>query len=241
MNLERKDILLEKLRNKYLKAAEKYGKNVFNMEQLESRIQLFQKNKGDINNFLTQEMEFFETTKKIAQSKVKSYQKMLKGETRLDKMLAKNEAKIKKYPVCFFDPFSSVEMRHFVGAITDFYKSFYNASECVIRGNPIWNDMAPLFGELERFCVFSEGSKPIMLRRYTEDILQSKGQSKERIDGKYFQTAGLSLYRIHLIYKKSILEMNEHHKESKIDHTVNAGRWVGETYAALLSDGNEKK
>ena len=242
MDIETEIESLERLRDKYLQAARKYSKKIFNVEQLEDRIRIFRKNryKNSITDFLLKEMNLFEKMKKIAQDKMNAHQKQVRGETHLDKMIAKNEVRIKKYQPYFFHPSSSIEIRHLVGALSEFYESFYHTSKYIIRGDRIWSSLTSLFGELERFCIFTPGSKPGMLQKYIEDILQAGGNHKELIDGKYIQTAGLILYKINLEYKNYISKMNEEQKQAEIAQTSDTIQWTGETYGRFILEAMKK-
>ena len=197
---------LEHLREKYSKASEKYGPHLFNLKSLEDRVLYQRKSKVGFKVFVRDEIEFFEKMRKLAVQKYESKIKTLESSKHLNDMIERNEAKIRKYPDLFFNPHASLEMRHFFGAITEFYKQYYSLLASIFRDSINNKIFTKIFTDIERFYIHNESNLSVMAIQYIEDLksIQADISEKkwEQTDRKYLQTGGKYLYQCYLFLKE---------------------------------------
>ena len=195
MSLDKQEVL-EKLREKYQRAVEKYGEQYFSLLDLETRITHLVKNKASVETFMQQEIEFYESLKARAEAAEEEANKRAEFNERLDKMMQENEAKIAKYPDVFFDPNASKEIRHFTGAVTSFVDTYGLILRKQLGGALNGRDLFNILGEIERFYL-KDGQPPTMLlKHYVEELIVRGESAREEFDRKLLQTGGLLLYRI---------------------------------------------
>ena len=190
-----------------------------------------------MTQFLKEEREFFERTKELVEKKVEALKKSSEGRFHVNQLMAKNEAKIKKYPDSFFDPFASLEMRYFIGAISQFYEKFFLSCRYVLRGSPEWMDLSAIFADLERFCFAAKNPvKPAMLDQYIHEVIRNRDQrGKDAVDNKYLQTAGRLLYKIYLNLSKVLDRLPQEQKENQVRLDMDVQDWAGSTFGDLLN------
>ncbi len=99
--------LLQMLRKKFQSAAKKYSSAIFDMEQLEQRIQMLVRDKGDVQTFLIQEVKFIKDATEISETKIQARGAGSQKKLAVNKIIEKNMEKIKQYPDSFFDPYAS--------------------------------------------------------------------------------------------------------------------------------------
>ncbi|MES0489617.1 MAG: hypothetical protein ABUK01_06485 [Leptospirales bacterium] len=208
MSGETRDKLIDQLRSKYERAAEKYGKKFFDLVQLESRITHMMQTGLNVQSFLEQEMEFYMKTESLAEVKLSDQKKRDEFNQRAEAMMAANDALLDKYKDIFFDPAASHEIRRLVGAITEWVKYYYPVIEYLLRGTSSWETINQLTGELERFNVPDEFSPTVLLRHYVEELKELGPNQREKVERKLLQTAALALYRLEniIIDEKKLLQ-----------------------------------
>lgn len=187
--------MINQLRRKYHRAAEEHGERFFNLDKLEERIRHFILNKGNLDNFLAQEMEFFQKTMNMATERELQDEKRKAFSKQVNEIMAENDARLAKYPDIFFDTAASMEIRRLVGAITQWYQDNYMVLKIILRGSDLWSELSRHIGDLERFYVPGGGSATILLRHYVDELKLGK-DSREAIERRLLQTCSLSLYTI---------------------------------------------
>jgi hypothetical protein len=211
--------LLNQLREKYKRAADKYGERIFNSRELESRITHLLQTRGSMDIFLKAEMEFFEKASTIAKNKEDEMNRKKESNARMDAILEKNLEKIKKYRDSFFDPAASVEVRKMIGAISDWFKISFPLIKYIFRGAEVWKDIGVVEVEIERLFMPSGRPTPVFLRHYVDELKKMGANQKESTEKKLLQTCANSLYKIESLLKKELEKMNDFQKARFITMT----------------------
>ncbi|MDH4262015.1 MAG: hypothetical protein OEV78_03110 [Spirochaetia bacterium] len=204
--------LLDQLREKYKRAAEKYGDKIFNIKDLESRITHLLQTRGSLDTFLKAEMEFYEKASNIAKTKEEEIKRKKESNARIEAILEKNLEKIKKYRDSFFDPSVSIEVRKMVGAISDWYKGSFPLIKYLFRGAEIWSELSVLEAELERINM--QQGRPItpFLKHYVDDLKKMGSSEKESVERRLIQTCANTLYKTEDLLKKELNKMKDFQK-----------------------------
>lgn len=215
--MSEREELLQQLRDKYRRAAEKYGTKFFDLEQLEERIDHLKRSGGNLNSFFESEKEFFEKIETLAEKKHEAQKNREELNNRIDKIIEENEAKVAGYRDVYFDPRATHEIRHFVGAVTDFYDRNIPVVRNLFRGLPEWGDMQNSIANIERFYVPAESAPTMLLREYADRILNIGRGERAELERKTMQTGGQALYRLSLLMKKSASEMSTEIADMQVD------------------------
>lgn len=190
--------LLDKLREKYHKAAEKHGKKFFDEVELEKRIQDFlrhsARSQSTFEKFLTDEMLFFkEIEEKLEQKKEEEERKNTPSRT--DELLQEQQKKMEKYPDRFFDPGATMQMRYFVGGYSQIYHNDFPAASYMFGGSYLWKELRQTSAEIERFYQPAGKSTPFLLQQYGKEARFLSQDGRLKLDQKMMQTAGINFYR----------------------------------------------
>ncbi|MDH4199344.1 MAG: hypothetical protein OEV66_03100 [Spirochaetia bacterium] len=204
--------LVEKLREKYQRAAEKYGEKIFNLVELESRITHLLKTKGNVESFVKAEMAFYEKAMSIAFAKTQEIEKKKEANARINAILDSHTQKIRKYKDIFFDPVASVEVRKMVGAITDWYDNGLPLIKYLYRGAEVWNEIIPVYQEMERFYMPPGRPSTAFLRNYADEIRKMPQDQKENAERRLIQTCANSLYKMENLLEKEMQKMTDFQK-----------------------------
>ena len=228
--------LLQMLRKKFQSAAKKYGSAIFNMEQLEQRIQMLIRNKGNIQAFLVKEVEFLKDATEKSEAKIKARDTNAQKKLTVNRIIEKNKNKIEQYPDSFFDPNASYEMRHLVGAISQFHQHFFLTAQHIFGGTHDGINLSSLFGDLERFYFIKEKSlQTTMLKQYISELSMSRTRTqKDIIDTRYLQTAGSYLYKINVGLERLFENTSEDMKRKTFSPVYEILEWQNESYEAFL-------
>lgn len=110
------DLLIKKLRERYLEYGRKYSRAWFNIEAFEQRYSMALEKGMNLEGFALAEITNFEKTREKYEKKKseKPFSKMV------DDIMERNAERIRKYPAVYFHPGADLEMVHFYGALQDF-------------------------------------------------------------------------------------------------------------------------
>jgi len=197
LGLQRQE-LIEKVREKFKQASERYSARYFNVELLEQRIDLLINHKLNIDDFIRSEYEFYNEALKKAETDSEEQKKKEELNQKIDDMISANEEKVKEYPDYFFDPRASVLMRFFTGAINQFWKQWHEMLVYTFKGTMVWHNLNEIFAELERFLFIDEKSIPVMLKHYSEILAKATYQEIETLERQIIQSGGVALFRLQL-------------------------------------------
>ena len=204
--------LLNQLRDKYKRTAEKYGEKIFNIKELESRITHLMQTRGNYEMFFRAEMEFFEKTLALAKSKEEEIKKKNESAAKIDAILEKNLEKVKKYRDSFFDLEASVEVRKMVGAVSDWFDICFPLIKYIFRGADVWTEFTTIQLELER--LYMPAGRPItaFLKIYVDDLKRTAANQKENTEKRLLQTCANSLYKMEKTLQKELEKMSDFQK-----------------------------
>ncbi len=78
------------------------------------------------------------------------------------------------------------EMRHLVGAVSQFHQNFFPTAQYIFKGTHDWMNLSNLFGDLERFYFIVEetSSQTAMLKKYISELAISKTVLQKDRDGE---------------------------------------------------------
>lgn len=211
--------MLDKLREKYRKAAQKYGNKFFNSLDLEKRIQSFlehpARSQATLEKFLTEEMLFFKQIEEKIEQKKQEAEKR-NAPSRLDELVELRQKKMKQYPDRFFDPGASMQMRHFIGGFSQLYDSCLPASSYMFGGSYLWKEIRQITTSMERF--YQPAGKPcsFLLKQYGQEARLLGGDARLQLDQKMMQTAGVHLYQFMLQCQQGLDDLTEQMKDQHI-------------------------
>jgi len=199
--------ILNQLRDKYKRAAEKYGEKIFSLKELEGRITHLMTTRGNFQTFIAAEMEFFEKAMSIVKTKEEELKRKTEAGARIDAILEKNLEKIKKYRDSFFDPAASIEVRKMVGAVSDWYTMAFPLIKYLFRGGDAWPEIMVIEGEIERLYI--PGGRPItaFLKNYVDDLKKMGAGEKGNIERRLLQTCANTLYKMESVIKREMDKM----------------------------------
>jgi hypothetical protein len=115
------DMLLEKLREKYIKYAADFSPVWFNQKAFEERYKMTIKNKMNLEAFILAEITNFEKTREKYDKKAKKSD----FSENINNIILENNAKIKKYPEIIFHPDAHFEITHLYGALSEFNNLYF--------------------------------------------------------------------------------------------------------------------
>ena len=193
--------LLEDLREKYKKAQEKYGSQLFDTNALEKRILVQTENKGDINSFARQENQFFTKALEIARKQELEEKEKSIRQKRMHDILVENRKKIEKYNDSNFHPKASFELKRIIGASSNYYNRFCKTTENYFQGTSYGTELKQLFFNLGRYHYQTGGSSlPAALQDYIAVIESGNTHRTHSWEQTILQTIGNTLHRIHYIF-----------------------------------------
>jgi len=204
--------LLDKLREKYKRAAEQHGERVFNIKELESRITHLLTTRGNLELFLKAEMEFYEKALNIVKVKNEEIKRKEEANAKIDAILEKNLEKIKKYRESYFDPIASVEVRKMVGAISDWYEEASELIKHMFRGSECWKELTSIQTEIERFYIPNGRPATVYLNQFIMELKKMAVDQKENTERRLIQTIANSLYKMENTLKKELESMTDFQK-----------------------------
>ncbi len=207
------------IREKYHKMAKKYGYQFFDLNALEKRIQFQKRSRSNdnlFNLFKEKEMELFEESKAIAIQRSKAKQKKEDIRNKVTDAMEKSELRIKKYPKCFFNINSSIEIRYFIGAIKKYYDKFHDPLYNFFRGSHEGKELSLLFTDLEKFYFNAPDRLSSMLQKYVDEIRYSSSSTVGAIDRNYLLAAGKIIYKIHCCLKMIQDKLTSFQKEQQV-------------------------
>ena len=149
------DLLMIKLKEKYETHAVKHGKNWFDIDVFQERLDMAVDNKMNMEGFILAEISNFE---KILE-KIKKKKSDKSFSEKVDKIIEENLARIKKYPEIKFHPSAGIEIVHFYGALNEFEQHYLSA----MRGLVNYINMRDTLNELEdalEFMAMPRGNLP---------------------------------------------------------------------------------
>lgn len=118
MGLNEKEIemLIKKLRDKYLEYGRKHNRSWFNADAFEERLRMATVKRMNLEGFILAEIANFEKTRERYDKK--------KAEkpfaARVESIMEENLARMKKYPAIYFHELAELETTHFYGALSEF-------------------------------------------------------------------------------------------------------------------------
>ncbi len=193
----------DQLRKEYHNVIDEYGSKFFDLVALDKRILHHLSAKGDVKNFIKEEMEFLEHTKGLLnkhQNKKKS-EEAFQGN--IDAILAKHRSKIEKYPDANFYLPASFDLRHLVGAVSSFYEEFCLTLENFRGYHP---EIKNLIFELSRFYYHTNKPLSPFLLKYVQETTQYGIQKKKNMEQSLMQTMANILNQLSFFCASSLEE-----------------------------------
>ncbi|MBE7412434.1 MAG: hypothetical protein L6Q54_08020 [Leptospiraceae bacterium] len=166
--------ILEKLRSEY-STFSKENPTIFKSLPFEERYTQVLKAKGNIENFLKDEIVFFEKLKE-KHNELQAKKEALKGDT-LNRILDEIEERLQKYPRIEFHPLAKKEMKYFYGAIMDFVNSEVPALYAIFRGTPEMNLFSDTLSNIERFGYSRKGLPSVGINEHIKSLLDANGNN----------------------------------------------------------------
>ncbi|MDH5720820.1 MAG: hypothetical protein OEZ13_09435 [Spirochaetia bacterium] len=240
-----RETVLNLLREKFKKAAEKFGERFFNLKELESRITHMITSRVNLAQFVKDEIYFYVKLEEKALQKEHENKKKEELNKKLEEIMAANNELIEKYPDRFIDNLASYEIRKFSGAISEFIDNNYPVIRAVLRGTIYWNELEAIFGDLERFYQANNRGMTMFLKHYIDEVTEKSEDERDNIERKLLQTGGLYLYRLHLLLKKAEDEMSDEQKFQILKIPAHFAEelkssWKNLTFYSILGKNIEK-
>ncbi|EMF81697.1 hypothetical protein LEP1GSC188_2330 [Leptospira weilii serovar Topaz str. LT2116] len=174
--------VLEKLRTEYSENSKKNPK-IFDLKAFESRLTMILQQKGNLAQFLKDEIQFIETLK-AKHKELEDKKQAAKGET-INKILEEQEAKLKKYQRVDFHPLAKPEIRYFYGAILSFTETELPALIYIFKGTPEFAIFKDRITVIERMGISRRGMPSIRINEHIKALLDANGnQSAMEKDGQ---------------------------------------------------------
>ncbi|MBM9500030.1 hypothetical protein JWG44_07175 [Leptospira sp. 201903071] len=174
--------VLEKLRTEYSENSKKNPK-AFDLKAFESRLMMILQQKGNLTQFLKEEIQFLETLK-AKHKELEDKKQAAKGDT-INKILEEQEARLKKYQRIDFHPLAKPEIRYFYGAILSFAESELPALIYVFKGTPEFSVFKDAITIIERMGISRRGLPSNRINEHVKALLDANGnQSAMEKDGQ---------------------------------------------------------
>ncbi|RHX91813.1 hypothetical protein [Leptospira stimsonii] len=174
--------VLEKLRAEYSENSKKNPK-AFDLKAFESRLMMILQQKGNLTQFLKEEIQFLETLK-AKHKELEDKKQAAKGDT-INKILEEQEARLKKYQRIDFHPLAKPEIRYFYGAILSFADSELPALTYIFKGTPEFSIFKDAMTIIERMGVSRRGLPSNRINEHVKALLDANGnQSAMEKDGQ---------------------------------------------------------
>jgi len=134
MPLSEKEIqvLVEKLRGKYLDYAKKHSPKWFDINAFDDRLSMALRNRMNLEGFILAEITNFEKVREKYEKK-KSRKPFSE---QVDRIIEENVARIKKYPERKFHRMAGQEISHFYGAGADLSQYFFPIIPYLLKEEP---------------------------------------------------------------------------------------------------------
>jgi len=168
--------ILEKLRADY-SSFSKENPSIFKSLPFEERYTQVLKAKGNITNFLKDEIDFFEKLKS-KQNEMKAKKDALKGDT-LNRIMDDIDQRLQKYPRNDFHPLAKKEMKYFYGALMDFVNAEIPALNAIFRGTPEMSLFREVISNIERFGFSRKGLPSVGINEHIKSLLDANGNSSK--------------------------------------------------------------
>lgn len=173
-NLGPKEIasIVNKIRVEYRTFATQNSK-IFRGDQFEERYKAVLDAKGNIQQFLKDEIDFLEKLKDIHKQR-KAKAEAAKGET-INKIIEENEARLKNYKKIDFHPLAKDEIKYFYGAITGFTEIELQFVIHIFRGTPEMYSLQDSIAIIERLGVRKYKQHSIRIAEHIRTLVEAKG------------------------------------------------------------------
>ncbi len=134
MSLSQKEIevLIEKLRGKYLESAKKFSPRWFDINAFNDRLSMAVRNRMNLEGFILAEITNFEKIRTQYDKKKRKNDFTRK----VDRIIEENIARIRKYPELPFHPRAGLELPLFIGAGVELSRHLYPIIPYIIRKGP---------------------------------------------------------------------------------------------------------
>ncbi len=164
--------ILSKLRTDY-STYSKENPAIFKSLSFEERYTQILKAKGSVENFLKDEIEFFEKLKN-KHNEIKAKKEAQKGDT-LNRILDDIEERLQKYPRNEFHPLAKKEMKYFYGALMDFVNGEIPGLNAIFRGTPEMSLFREMISNIERFGFSRKGLPSVGINEHIKSLLDANG------------------------------------------------------------------
>ncbi|MCB1190067.1 MAG: hypothetical protein KDK90_06520 [Leptospiraceae bacterium] len=164
--------LISKIRIEYRTLSTQNSK-IFRVDQFEERYKHILNEKGNIQQFLKDEINFLEKLKTIHKHR-KAKEEAAKGET-INKIIEDQESKFKKYKKIEFHPLAKDEIKYFYGAIADFTKTELQFVIHIFRGTPEMSSLQDSIALLERLGTRKFKQHSIRIAEHVRTLVEAKG------------------------------------------------------------------
>jgi len=211
------DQAVRKLKELYVKYANIYGTNIFNLRSFEQRYINALKNKVDINVFLHAEISVFEELKKrVIGSDKKSFKdgnKKTSYSEIADKIIEENLLKIKKYRYVDIHPDAEDEVKYLYGAVSDFYYNTWAPAAEIIRkmGNPAFDkQLEKLEHDFSYYIIPTKGAYSRAIDDYLFVLSRKNPADNEKAAVNFIKYGGILLNNCERLMNRAydVLEMS---------------------------------
>jgi len=168
--------ILEKIRSEYRENA-KLNPKSFDLAGFEKRYLQILQMKGNITQFLNEEVLFLEQIKtKIKQ--IAEKKEIQKAET-LNKIMDDNLERLSAYPKIDFHALAKPEMRYFYGAMVDFCEKEVPTLMYIFKGTPEYSQIQDPIMAIERAGLTRKGIPPVRIQDLIRQLMDSNGNMSQ--------------------------------------------------------------
>ncbi|PJZ78536.1 hypothetical protein [Leptospira neocaledonica] len=164
--------IVEKLRTEYREGA-KQSPKIFDAKGFEDRYIQTLRHRGNLDNFLKDEVAFLEKIK-TKHKELTERRNASKGET-INRILDEQEEKLSKYQRVDFHPLARPEMRYFYGAMTSFADTELPVLIHIFRGTPEYSAFQDSISMIERVGVTKRGMPSLRISEHIKALLDANG------------------------------------------------------------------
>lgn len=174
------DKLIIKLREKYKESTEEYNTRLFNLDAFEDRLQMALRNRMNLEGFILAEIANYEKIKtNLDLERIRENPEDDSFSRKVDGIIEKNMARIRKYNPVNFHPLAGIEISHFYGAVSEFTIYFFSVLWIIIDIYEYKDRLHKLDDKLAEFAVPRGKKHP---RRIEDHILILNRKDRKEIE-----------------------------------------------------------
>ncbi len=164
--------LLEKIRSEYQEHG-KLNPKVFDQTSFETRYLQVLRLRGNLSNFLSEEIAFLEQLKGKIQN-LAAKKEAAKAST-LNRIMDESMEKLEKYQKIDFHPVAKLELRYFYGAMVQFADTELPVLLNIFKGTPEYSFLQDSVLVLERIGISRRGMPSLKIQEVTKSLLDANG------------------------------------------------------------------